>query len=55
MSNSVKISQELLDHLVDALTYLPYRQVQDVFAMLGDELSDQEKASQEQPQLIVRK
>lgn len=54
MSNSVRVSQELLDHLVDALTYLPYRQVQDVFAMLGDELSDQEKAS-ENPQLIVRK
>ena len=54
MSNSVRISKELLDHLVDALTYLPYRQVQDVFAMLGDELAQQEEEQNEKPQLIVR-
>ena len=52
MTKRVTISSELLDQLVDALTHLPYRQVQNVFAMLGDELSDQE--TEQEPQLIVR-
>lgn len=35
---TVTISQELLDHIVNALTQLPYRDVQELFLQLGLEL-----------------
>ena len=39
-SNTVTISEELLDHIVNALTKLPYRDVQELFLQLGRELSE---------------
>lgn len=34
-----KISEELLDEIVNALTHLPYRDVQHIFVRLAQELS----------------
>lgn len=48
---TITITEELLNRFVDALTYLPYRQVQDIFAQLAAELEEQ---PEEKPQLITR-
>lgn len=53
MTNSVTISEELLNHMVDALTYLPHRQVVGILSLLADELSEEKE--QAKPQLIVEK
>lgn len=38
--------------MVDAMTYLPYRQVQHIFVQLATELEESDKLN-EQPQLIT--
>lgn len=49
------ISAPLMDAICDALTRLPYREVQGVIIQLSKELAEQEEAQEEQaPQLIVR-
>lgn len=51
MSSTVTISSELLDHIVNALTRLPYADVIPVLQMLAEEL-ESKKAAAEQPQII---
>ena len=46
---TVELSGDLLDMICNELSYLPYRQVQDVFVRLGDELSEKE----EQPLIMT--
>ena len=49
------ISAPLMDAICDALTRLPYREVQGVIIQLSKEITEQEAAHAEQaPQLIVR-
>lgn len=38
----MKISEELLDEIVNALTHLPYRDVQHIFVRLGQELQPEQ-------------
>jgi hypothetical protein len=54
------ISAPLLDDICDALTRLPYREVQGVIIRLSEEIADNEQQEQQPepdtaPQLIVRK
>jgi len=42
MQNSIRISEELLDSMVDALTQLPYRDVTHIFQRLSAELGPAE-------------
>lgn len=46
----VEISEELLDQMVNALSHLPYRDVQGIFLQLGQELAP---PREEQPQIHV--
>ena len=46
----ISISEELLDAIVNALTQLPYREVQPVFDRLSAELMPSEEP---EPQIIV--
>ena len=46
----VKISEELLDIMVNELTKLPYRTVQPIFLQLGEDL---EEGKEEKPRLYV--
>jgi hypothetical protein len=39
MQNTIRISEEFLDMVVNALTALPYRDVQPIFERLGIELN----------------
>lgn len=48
---SITISEELLDKMVNALTQLPYRDVQHLFVQLGHEIASQHE---DNPQLVVR-
>ena len=49
------LSAELMDAICDALTRLPYREVQGVIIQLSREIAEQEeKAEAEKPQLITR-
>lgn len=50
-AKSITISEELLDQFVNALTQLPYRDVQHLFVQLGQEIAAQHEDS---PQLFVR-
>jgi len=59
MPEQYTISAPLLDDICDALTRLPYREVQGVIIRLSEEIADNEQQEQEEPdtapQLIVRK
>jgi len=48
------ISGPLMDAICDALTRLPYREVQGIIIQLSTELAEQEQAAQQAPQLILR-
>ena len=48
------ISAPLMDAICDALTRLPYREVQGVIIQLSKELAEQEQENEQAPQLIVR-
>ena len=50
-AKSITISEDLLDKMVNALTQLPYRDVQHLFVQLGHEIAAQ---SEDNPQLVVR-
>ena len=51
MDNVYTISADLMDAICDALTRLPYREVQGVIIQLSTEIAAQEP----EPQLITRK
>jgi len=58
MPEQYTISAPLLDDICDALTRLPYREVQGVIIRLSEEIADNEQQEPEEdtaPQLIVRK
>lgn len=40
---TIQISEELLDQMVNALTQLPYRDVQSIFIQLSQELQPEDK------------
>jgi hypothetical protein len=48
------ISTALMDAICDALTRLPYREVQGVIIQLSREIAEQEEAQEQAPQLITR-
>lgn len=49
------ISADLMDAICDALTRLPYREVQGVIIQLSREIAEQEEKEEEsKPQLITR-
>jgi len=51
MQNStIRVSEELLDLIVDALTKLPYREAQPVFDQLAAELSG---PKEEEPKIYI--
>lgn len=56
MPEQYTISAPLLDDICDALTRLPYREVQGVIIRLSEEIADneQKKEPEAAPQLIVR-
>jgi hypothetical protein len=43
-----------MDAICDALTRLPYREVQGVIIQLSKEIADQEEQEEAKPQLITR-
>ena len=48
------ISSELMDAICDALTRLPYREVQGIIIQLSQEITAQEEEQEATPQLITR-
>ena len=56
MPEQYTISAPLLDDICDALTRLPYREVQGVIIRLSEEIADNEEKKEPEaaPQLIVR-
>lgn len=48
------ISADLMDAICDALTRLPYREVQGVIIQLSREIAEQEEEQETKPQLITR-
>ena len=51
MQNSIRISEELLDSMVDALTKLPYRDVTHIFQRLSAELGPEPEVNE--PKIII--
>lgn len=51
MPNTISLSEELLDMMVDAITKLPYREAQPIFERLGQELAP--TPEQPEPQIIL--
>lgn len=51
MQNSISISEELLDLMVNALAGLPYAQVQPIFQQLAEELA---QPQDDEPTIIVK-
>jgi hypothetical protein len=48
------VSAPLMDAICDALTRLPYREVQGVIIQLSREITEQEESQEKAPQLITR-